>query len=71
MVFAHLLKPLLSYKQARRAEKRAAQCQGKKSYTTYAKAEGEMRYLRRKLNAKDSQRVYHCTYCNAFHIGTN
>lgn len=49
---------------------KSASCQGKKKYATYKLAESELRYLRRKTDTKDPMTPYHCTYCNAFHIGT-
>jgi hypothetical protein len=51
--------------------RRRSACEGKKQYESFNAADSELRYLRRKLDNRDRMHVYHCKYCNHFHVGTD
>lgn len=69
MIFFNLV-PRLDRVTSRREINRSASCSGKKKYDSFQQASSELRFIRRKLDMKDPMRVYHCTYCNSFHIGS-
>jgi len=47
--------------------KRIASCEHKKQYLTYEHAAFDAKAMRRNYDGK--VHVYHCKYCNAWHVG--
>ena len=48
-------------------ERRVASCDHKKQYLTYQHAAFDAKAMRRNYDGK--VHVYHCKYCNAWHVG--